>query len=125
MEAFVHAPIDGPNQSVESPFFAWGGAVAKVAPHATAFVHRKDFWLQSFNCSWATKQAMDRLIAWQDKLYSAMGAYASDRSYQNFTDPELEHPLPAYYGENLPRLIEVKQQFDPHNVFNFPQSIRG
>ena len=125
VEAFVRAPINGPNQSVESPFFAWGGAVAKVAPHATAFVHRKDFWLQSFNCSWATKQAMDRLIAWQDKLYSAMGAYASDRSYQNFTDPELERPLPAYYGENLPRLIEVKRQFDPDNVFTFPQSIRG
>ena len=80
---------------------------------------------QSFNCSWAMKQAMDRLIAWQDKLYSAMGAYASDRSYQNFTDPELESPLPAYYGENLPRLIEVKHQFDPDNVFTFPQSIRG
>ncbi len=125
VEAFVHAPIDGPNQSVESPFFAWGGSVAKVDPRATAFIHRKDFWLQSFNCSWATKQAMDRLIAWQDKLYNAMGAYSSDRSYQNFTDPELEHPLQAYYGENLPRLILVKQQFDRHNVFNFPQSIRG
>jgi len=125
VEALVHAPIDRPNQSVESPFFAWGGSVAKVAPHATAFVHRKDVWLQSFNCSWASKQAMDRLIAWQDKLYRAMGAYSSDRSYQNFTDPELEHPLQAYYGENLPRLIEVKRQFDPNNVFTFPQSIRG
>jgi FAD/FMN-containing dehydrogenase len=125
VEALVHAPIDGPNQSVESPFFAWGGAVATRAPDFTAFVHRKDVWLQSFNCSWASKPAMDRLIAWQDKLYRAMGAYSTDRSYQNFTDPELEHPLQAYYGENLPRLIEVKRQFDPYNVFTFPQSIRG
>jgi hypothetical protein len=53
------------------------------------------------------------------------GAYSSDRSYQNFTDPELEHPLQAYYGENLPRLIEVKRQYDPGNFFTFPQSIRG
>jgi FAD/FMN-containing dehydrogenase len=125
VEAFVQAPIHGPGQSVESPFFAWGGAVATRAPDFTAFVHRKDFWLQSFNCSWTTKQAMDRLITWQDKLYSAMGAYSSDRSYQNFTDPELEHPLQAYYAENLPRLIEVKTQYDPKNVFDFPQSIRG
>src|SRR5262249_45291265 len=122
---FVHAPIDGPNQSVESPFFAWGGAVANVAPDATAFIHRNDFWLQSFNCSWATRQAMNRLIAWQDKLYDAMGAYSSDRSYQNFTDPQLERPLQAYYGKNLPQLIVVKQEVDPHNVFTFPQSIRG
>jgi FAD/FMN-containing dehydrogenase len=125
VEALVHAPIDGPNQSVESPFFAWGGAVATRAPDFTAFVHRNDVWLQSFNCSWASKQAMDRLIAWQDKLYNAMGAYSTDRSYQNFTDPELKHPLPAYYGKNLPRLIEVKRQFDPDNVFTFPQSIRA
>jgi FAD/FMN-containing dehydrogenase len=125
VDSLAHAPIKGPNQSVESAFFAWGGAVAKVAPDATAFVHRKDVWLQSFNCSWGTEPspAMDRLIAWQDTLYSAMGAYSSDRSYQNFPDPELKRPLPAYYGCNLPRLIEIKKKYDPHNFFRFAQSI--
>ena len=67
---------------------------------------------------------MDRLVAWQDKLYRAMGAYSTDRSYQNFTDPELEHPLQAYYGENLSRLIEVKRKYDPTNFFHLNANIK-
>jgi FAD/FMN-containing dehydrogenase len=123
VERFVGAPVKGPGESAESPFFAWGGAVATKAPDYTAFIHRKDFWLQSFNVSWPSQEAMDRLIYWQDKLYSEMSKYSSNRSYQNFTDPELKDFLQAYYGPNLPQLVRNKRQADPNNVFNFPQSI--
>ncbi len=128
VDALAHAPIRGADQVVSSSFFAWGGAVARVAPEATAFVHRKDVWLQAISCSWGeadTGPTIDRLLTWQDSLYRAMGAYASDRAYQNFTDPQLERPLQAYYGDNLPCLVKVKREYDPSNVFTFAQSIRG
>ncbi|MBL9141509.1 MAG: FAD-dependent oxidoreductase [Phycisphaerae bacterium] len=126
--ALAKAPIQGGEQRVASSFFAWGGAVAKVPSTATAFVHRKDVWLQSFDCSWGPndpKPVSDRLMAWQDEFYNAMQPYASDRSFQNFPDPQLVDPLQAYYGENLKRLVEVKRSYDRSNFFRFAQSIKG
>ena len=29
----------------------------------------------------------------------------------------------AYFGGNLPRLLQVKQAYDPHNFFTFPQGL--
>jgi FAD/FMN-containing dehydrogenase len=126
--ALARAPIGSGELSVESAFFAWGGAVAKVLPTYTAFIHRNDVWLQSFDASWGVNDPrpnVERLLTWLDEFYAAMRPFASDRAYQNFVDPRLEHPLEAYYGANLKRLVEIKRQYDPNNVFKFPQSIKG
>jgi FAD/FMN-containing dehydrogenase len=128
VDFLAKAPLnENSHFSGESAFFAWGGAVSRVPPTATAFAHRDDIWLQSFDVSWAlgdSQPEVDHLIAWQNDFYDAMGAYGSDRAYQNFVDPLLQDPLTAYYAENLPRLIGVKRTYDPDNVFHFAQSIR-
>lgn len=128
MAALAKAPIGSGELAVESAFFAWGGEVAKVASTDTAFIHRNDVWLQSFDASWGLsdpKPEVDRLLAWLDEFYNAMRPFGSDRAYQNFVDPRLDDPLRAYYGENLRRLVEVKRSYDPNNIFTFPQGIKG
>ncbi len=128
LDALAKVPILGSKQHVESSFFAWGGAVAEVPATATAFVHRNDLWLQTFNCSWGPNDPqpeIDRLMAWQNDFYNAMKPFASDRAFQNFADPQLEQPLQSYYGENLKRLIDVKKKYDRNEVFTFAQSIKG
>ena len=128
VDALSRAPVrTGNGLSVETPFFAWGGAVNRVDPTATAFYHRRDLWLQAVSASWsleADPEDVQRLREWQDTFYQRMARYGSDRAYQNFVDPRLKDPLRAYYAGNLARLRRIKRAYDPGNVFTFAQSIR-
>ena len=45
--------------------------------------------------------------------------------YPNFPDPDLEDWAQAYYGTNYDRLLRVKAQYDPGNIFCFQQSLPG
>lgn len=51
-----------------------------------------------------------------------VSAIASPDWNQNFADPDLARPLDAYYGANLPRLVEIKRRYDPGDRFHRNQS---
>jgi FAD/FMN-containing dehydrogenase len=106
--------------------FAWGGAMGRPAPDATAFVHRDASWLSVVGTSWGAddpQELIDENLQWVGQFYEALGPYVTGESYQNFADPALDDWQTAYYGTNLPRLVEVKRTYDPENVFTFPQGI--
>ncbi|HXV91735.1 MAG TPA: FAD-binding oxidoreductase [Pseudonocardia sp.] len=108
--------------------FAWGGRINRVAPDATAFVHRDTLFLASMDTSWTAADPPEQVAAnlhWLDGFYEAMGEYLTDSAYQNFPDPALGNWAKAYYGANYPRLQEVKRTHDPDNVFHHDQSIQG
>ncbi|HEY6429513.1 MAG TPA: FAD-binding protein [Acidimicrobiales bacterium] len=106
--------------------FSWGGAIGRVAPSATAFVHRGALALLSVGASWATDEepsGVRRLLGWVDGFWQAMRPHTSSESYQNFIDPALTDWEHAYYGANLERLVAVKRRVDPDDIFHFAQSI--
>jgi FAD/FMN-containing dehydrogenase len=106
--------------------FLAGGAVARVAPEATAFVHRKALMLTSIDLEWSEDDSAETIAAnqaWLDAFHEAMRPFASGESYQNFSDEAETGYLRAYYGANLERLVEIKRKYDPTNLFSFAQSI--
>jgi FAD/FMN-containing dehydrogenase len=98
---------------------AYGGAINRVRPHATAFVHRDDL----FCCQYLSYEAGGS--AWLQGFHAAMHPYVSGRAYQNYIDPQLHGWQRAYYGSNYARLREIKAARDPHGVFRFAQGIRA
>ena len=103
-----------------------GGAINKVAPDATAFVHRNAFGLVSVGVGWQGDERVrnvDALQVWVDGLWSGLGPSTSDASYQNFADPALRRWSRFYFGDNLGRLEQIKRAVDPSDAFRFPQSI--
>lgn len=103
--------------------YALGGAIARVAPHETAFVHRNARILITFQSNWTNPEEDEVNVAWVEGVRQAMRPYTTGGAYVNIPDRKMEDWLWAYYGENVERLVDVKRRYDPENVFSFPQSI--
>jgi len=99
---------------------AYGGALNRVSPGATAFVHRRT--LASIQYFAAGDGASAR--AWVGASRHALRGTVSGAAYVNYIDPHLANWQQAYYGANLARLRTVKHRYDPHDLFHFAQSIR-
>ncbi|WP_171171124.1 FAD-binding oxidoreductase [Streptomyces sp. I05A-00742] len=102
---------------------ALGGAVNRVKPLDTAFVHRRSRFLAQYLTSWGTAASGGPQVAWLDGLHAAMRRHASGAAYQNYADAGLKDWRRAYYGDASDRLTKLKRQYDPQRVFSFPQAL--
>jgi FAD/FMN-containing dehydrogenase len=106
---------------------AMGGAIAQIAPDATAFPHRSAIASLQFVASWdasAPSATADASIAWLGSLYGRARPLVGSGAYVNYADPDLLDWTAAYYGSNYARLQRVKATYDPDGLFAFPQAIR-
>ena len=118
----------GPSRAQESTagLYCWGGKVNDLAPDANAFVHRGADRLFKCEALWQPEDDPDMIAAnldWLEGYHAAMQPYLSGGAYQNFTDRAQPDWETAYYGTNFKRLVEIKQRWDPGNLFRFGQSI--
>ncbi len=107
-------------------FDALGGAVNRVAPTATAFVHRNALFDAQYTTGWhngGSAAGINRQHAWLRSFWTSMRPYASGQAYQNYVDPDLTNWAQAYYAQNYAQLQKVKMTYDPTRLFNFPQAI--
>jgi FAD/FMN-containing dehydrogenase len=64
-------------------------------------------------------------IAWARDLFDAAGPHAASSIYVNFIPEEGEpDQVVAAYGDNLERLRQVKERYDPGNLFRVNHNIR-
>jgi FAD/FMN-containing dehydrogenase len=100
-----------------------GGAIARVKPDATAFWHRSaqhsvmmiGFWDKpeeaAANMKWVK-------TGWQKVEPLTNGFYVNEVAHD---DPK--HKVRATYGDNFPRLLALKKQYDPTNFFRLNANI--
>lgn len=103
-----------------------GGAINSLSRSDTAFMHRgnnffqiqlKVFTAQNEPPNLKANRAMKMFYERSKSIFS------HHESYQNYLDQDIDDYLQRYYGANLKRLIQIKRQIDPDNVFHHPQSI--
>ena len=101
----------------------YGGAINAVPPEATAFWHREgtmDMFLYSF---WIIDENRDEAEAYLSAFDHVAGPLSNGHSYQNYPNRQLADFGEAYFGGNLPRLVDVKKTYDPGDLFAFPQGL--
>ena len=124
VENLTEGRISG--HSRELDFTPWGGAYNRVSADATAFVHRDERFLLKHavvidpDASRGERKTARR---WLSRSWASVRPWGSGRVYPNFPDPDLEDWAQAYYGTNYDRLLRVKAQYDPGNIFCFQQSL--
>lgn len=99
---------------------ALGGAVADVAPEATAFVHRSARATVQYTATWSGHHATtaDRFV---HGLRDGMTPHLGDHAYVNYADASLRDAGMAYFGASWPRLQQVRSTYDPDGFFTQPQ----
>ena len=104
-------------------FEPYGGAINALAPDANAFVHRTasmDVFLFSFWLQEASRGLAEGYVGEFDRVLQPL---SNGHSYQNYPNRQIEDFGNVYFGTNLPRLLQVKQAYDPDNFFQFPQGL--
>jgi hypothetical protein len=102
------------------------GAVRRVIPVATAFALRDVPYVMNIVAAWNADEGQneERHIAWVREFRAALLPYARKGVYINFLGDEGEDRVQASYGVNYERLIDLKNKYDPTNVFRFNQNIK-
>jgi hypothetical protein len=100
-----------------------GGAVARVAPDATAFGHRDARYVLNIVAGWSDMQDDPANVRWARDFWNAIRP-DTDGAYVNFLDVDDDRRLgEAYDSAALARLRAVKAAWDPDNVFRLNLNI--
>ena len=120
VEAVSHLP--GPECEV---FVAHvGGAMARVAPEATAYPNRSAHFIMNVHTRWRENAQDGECVGWARKLFTDIAPYATGSAYVNFMPGDESDRIEKVYGGNYGRLAEVKRKWDPDNRFRLNQNIR-
>jgi hypothetical protein len=65
----------------------------------------------------------DQQVTWTREFFDAMKPYSTDGVYVNFLSQEGDDRVRAAYGDNYDRLVELKNEYDPENLFRLNQNI--
>ncbi|MEZ5862560.1 MAG: FAD-binding oxidoreductase [Geminicoccaceae bacterium] len=119
IDFYLGAPDRADFIAIES----YGGAVNVPAPDATAFVHRRaslNFFVWTF---WSQETHEAPARAWLKRFGTVADRISNGHRYQNYPLRGNTGFREQYFGANLDRLLEIKQRYDPDNLFAYEQSL--
>jgi len=122
MEIMVDAMRRCPSAMSGLGIVPYLGAVARVETAATAFAHRAPGYSLLIVSQWTDPRDTEQNIAWARETYAALRPHMTERSYVNNLTAE-DGKAREVWGANYPRLVTVKQRYDPDNAFHLNHNI--
>jgi FAD/FMN-containing dehydrogenase len=106
----------------------YGGVVGRVGANETAFHHRDARYNFLICAMWPDPGREAENLKWAREFWEAMAPYSSGAVYVNYlgraADEGARRVEAAYGPEKYKRLVELKNKFDPENLFRLNQNIQ-
>jgi FAD/FMN-containing dehydrogenase len=102
-----------------------GGQIARVGDDEMALGQRQARWNTHLLAMWADPADSQRNVDWLRGIQAATGPYTTGRAWLNFMGEEGEQRVRRAVGEaKYDRLQQLKDRYDPDNVFHLNQNVR-
>jgi hypothetical protein len=95
-----------------------------VGSNETAFSYREATWSEVIVGVDPDPSRAPEITAWTKEYWDAVHPYSAGGAYVNFMMDEGQERVQATYRDNYPRLVEVKNRYDPTNLFRVNQNIK-
>jgi hypothetical protein len=99
------------------------GAATRVDPAATAFAHRQEAFSVLILTQWTDRAETESNIAWTRETFEALRPHLADSRYTNFMSADDTGFVRQGYGSNYERLVQIKRDYDPDNLFRLNHNI--
>lgn len=105
-------------------FTQLGGVVTSNKTNSCYYPRNALYVITILN-SWTDSSLNALGIEYPNNLYNNLikNNYVSKYCLPNMIDYDLSDYLTSYYGTNQDKLIQIKNKYDPENIFNWKQSI--
>lgn len=101
-----------------------GGAMKRVPSDATAYAGRQAEFVMNVHTRWDEPGQDNECVAWARAVFQATAPFATGGVYVNFMTEDETDRIGAAYAGNHERLVELKNRYDPGNLFRMNQNIR-
>ena len=104
-----------------------GNAANRVPQDAMAYSHRDARYNLILIASWVDPGESEIHVKWTRDLWEALDPYSTGGVYVNNVGREVDEGpdmMRAAYGANYPRLVKLKNKYDPENLFRHNQNIK-
>ncbi|WP_222615278.1 FAD-binding oxidoreductase [Persicimonas caeni] len=101
------------------------GAVHRVGPKETAFNYRDVQYAANIVGIAETAEGLEPIKQWVREYFEALEPYSVGTGYTNFLfGDEDDKMIRAAFGDNYDRLVAIKTEYDPDNLFRINHNIR-
>jgi hypothetical protein len=119
----IHAFENRPEWLDSIGFGSCAGAVARIKPDATAYWNRDAQWELLLAGVWSDHSQDQKNAAVLHDMWKTFEPYT--KGYYVNTEPSAdERRLRATYGDNYARLVQLKNKYDPTNLFHLNANIK-
>jgi FAD/FMN-containing dehydrogenase len=123
LDAILYGARLNPSPECEVFIGHLGGAMARVPINATAYAGRSTRYVMNVHGRWRDPAEDGNVRSWAKALYRVTTPYATGGGYVNFLSADDSDRVAMAYGPNYARLRELKQRFDPQNLFRMNHNI--